>query len=141
MLTTADLTFTDLKKSISRNRILNHYKFAFIFKIKNTSIYDINSLYLEIIVKDGNRTVEKFNQIPVTKENPLLATHSTDYIKVDSEVLRYDKQIPEKLDVEIFASKQNDNNKILISSFSITREDLKKSPIDRFLQKYYLRFL
>lgn len=141
MLTTEDLKFTDLRKSISRNRLLSKYKFAFIFKIKNTSIYDINSLYLEIIVKENNRTLEKFNQVPVTKESPLLATQSTDFIKVDSEVLKYDKQLPEKLDVEIYASKQNDNNKILISSFSITGADLKKTPIDRFLQKYYLRFL
>ncbi len=140
ILSVNDVKITDVKSRMIYNKFFRCYKAAFAFKIRNISIYDINTLYAEIVVRDEFKTVYKIKKELVNSEKPLESAKYTDLFKENTDTIKYKKQPPSKLYVDIYVSKQPDNNKMLIDTIIIEKEKKERSVIERWLRRFAARF-
>ncbi|MDD3435963.1 MAG: hypothetical protein PHC64_02310 [Candidatus Gastranaerophilales bacterium] len=110
-------------------------------RFKNISKYDINSLYLKIVFKDDNQTIDEYEQLIVDPTSMLPPNAYTPFISIktkDSQPKK-DNQ-PKKIIAEIYVSKTAESYKLHLKTIEI-KEEIKEKHSLNFFQKFVRKLL
>lgn len=137
------LSVEDLSLEYAEGRIsLNLWKQKYIInielKFKNVSKYDLDSLYLDIVFKDGNRTISNYSEQVVDKTSVLKSGAQSPIISVKTSIdkTKEDKS-PKKITAEVYISKTEHSYKLLLKTFELQEKVKEKRP-NKFLVRIAL---
>lgn len=109
-------------------------------RLKNISRYDIDSLYLEIVFKNGNEVIGDYFKQIVDKKSPLKVGAFSPLISLRiSEPKKFRSNKPEVITAEIYVSKTEKSYKLLLTTFTI-KEKVHKKHVNKFLRQFGLVF-
>lgn len=135
ILSIEDLVVEYAQGSISFNPWMQKYNLKFELKLKNKSKYNFDSLYLEIIFRDGDKIINNnFKQV-IDKTSVLNAGAQSPLINIETSVKKtLDFKLPEKITVDVYASKLDHSCKLLLKTVEI-QEQVKNKPMNKFVVK------
>lgn len=127
ILSVNDLEIEDFSSNIRSNNWYKKYTIDVGFKVKNISKYNLNSLYIETIIKDANETIDShFKQI-ADKNSPIKVNSQSPRVslKATKKKTPLDSS-PQKIIVQISAAKTPESYKILLKEFEVTEKTKRK---------------
>lgn len=135
ILSIEDLVVEYAQGKISFNPWMQKYNIQFELKLKNKSKYNFDSLYLEIIFRDGDKIINNnFKQV-VDKKSVLNAGAQSPLINIQTSIKKIlEDQFPKKITVDVYASKLDHSCKLLLKTIEI-QEQVKKRPMNKFVVK------
>lgn len=122
-----DLAIIQPKGFFALNLWRNKYHLNFECKFKNTSSFDVNSLYIELIFRTKYKEIYTYKQqifdanstLPAGKTSALIGINS--YVKIPR-----DDEIVNNMTVQVYVSKLEDSSKIFLTEIPIKRRVHKK---------------
>ena len=141
VLSVDDILIDDIKGSIKSDNWKRKYNINVSFRLENSSEYDINSLYMEMIFEDKGIIVDTYHKkiidsktlLKVGEQGPIINIH-TSLKKVHKE-----KRLKE-LNVKIYISKKENSHKLLLKEFKIKEEPKRGLKIKLFSRIFYLPY-
>lgn len=126
--------------TIKQNYWKTKYKISLQFQLRNTANYNMDSLYLDIVFKDGEEIIGNYYKQIITPNNMLDAWSETPPIIIDitKEKTGRDKS-PKQISVEVYAAKTEEAYKILLGTYSL-EEQIKKPEMNKFVKKFLTIF-
>lgn len=136
ILSIEDLIVEHAGGKVSLNPWSQKYHIDFELKLKNKSKFNFDSLYLEIIFKDGDKIINNnFRQV-IDRQSILNAGAESSMIDIHTLLKKTrDDQYPKKITVEIYASKLKNSCKLLLKTVTI-EEQAKKRTTNKFVLKF-----
>lgn len=120
ILSVNDLSVESIEGEIVRNSLLKKEKIVLDFKLRNSSLKEIKSLYLKIVFKEGNKVLDEFNQQAIIPEEPLKSGMMSPIISIRATKKRDNTSTkPENIIAEISASKTQDTYQIILAKVEI----------------------
>lgn len=127
ILSVSDIEVENPQGKINFSRWRNKYKINFEFSLKNVSELNINSLYIEIVFKDGETVLDTYTNQIADSKFILRPDTSTPDVHIKTMVSPSEDEIrPKQINVQIFASKNSTSYKMLIYEM-ILREHIKNA--------------
>lgn len=140
ILSVNDLQIESALGKIRLNYWRTKYKISLEFQLRNTSNYNMDSLYLDVVFKDGKETIGDYYKQIITSNNILDAWTETPPIVIDMAKERTGKDIsPKKITVEVYAAKTEEAYKILLGTFEVEEQPRKKE-MNRYVKKFLMIF-
>lgn len=142
ILSINDIVVENLKGEIKLNRWNEKYSIDLEFNIKNLSKHNINSLYLDIVFKDGEKIIDNYYKQVVDSKSILKLNSSgpTIYIRTYKNK-RPEDSSPKELTAQIYAAKTEAVYKILLKEIVFKEKTSKKeNRFIQFLHKLSYRF-
>lgn len=140
ILSVNDISLENVKGEITTN---NWTKKNYIYlegRIKNTSKNDLDSLYLQIIFKDGNETIGDYSKQIIDKNSILKAGTYSPIVSIRmSEPQRNKIDSGKNITAEVYASKVEKSYKLLLKIVDI-KENIQKKTKNKFLKNFGLLF-
>lgn len=137
ILSVDDLYIDDLSGKISVDTWKLSYKVSVSLKFQNVSKYPINSLYLYVVFKDGDKVLDTYSEQVIDGQHSLKVRETSPLINIEATSKKVVfKEDTKAITVQILASKGVDSYKLLLKEFTI-KERIKQSgnPIKQFLRK------
>lgn len=132
ILSIEDFAIEDTKGKISENNWTNKYNINFEFRLKNISKSNIDSLYLNIVLKDGNKEIENYSKQIFDKKSIFKAGSQSPMMNFKTSLKRtIDDQSPKKITAEIYASKTEHSYKLHLKTFEF-EENINNPKKSRF---------
>lgn len=127
ILSVQDLAVEYAEGTIKLSRWRKKYNINLELEIKNTSAYNIPSLYLNVIFKDGDQIIDEYkqqivDQNSVLKPGQVSPTISIKTIKEQND----DDKSPKKITAEVYALKEENGYKVLIKEVTIIENAPRK---------------
>lgn len=144
LLSVADIDIMQPEGEIMINKWFKKYKMNFSFSLKNISKYNINSLYLNVVFKDGNEVLESFSKQIIDNLTPLKSGAEIPTISIETSARSIAQDFPEEITVLVYASKKEDSLQLLLQEFTIKQKPAKKKPknrVERFFLKYIFPYI
>ena len=144
LLAVADIEITEPTGEILVNKWFKKYKMDFSFALKNISKYTLNSLYLNIVFKDGDEIIESFSKQIIEGTIPLKSGEKIPFINIKTTEKSFIGDCPNEITVQVYASKKEDSRQLLLKELVIKQKPKvkkSKSQLELFLQKYVLRYI
>lgn len=153
LLSLDDISIEAESDNLKLNSWTNKYNISLEFKLKNISEYDIKSLYLDVVFKDGNKVINEYQQKIADTNSVLKAFAYSPLISLHTDEKSNSNDIhPKKLTAEIYVSKTEKSYKILLKRVNFietisarSSAKGKKQPhrniIKLFLLKYFFPHL
>ena len=138
------LQFTDvlvepISGNITTNRLLRTYRVVAEVSLTNTSKYNINSLFFEVVFSDGDEVIERFYKQIINDKTYLRSGESIPIIDVKTKRIRMNEDFPKEINVKIYASKKQDSYKLLLKEFTVKR--IEKSRTVSWLERFCLKYI
>lgn len=135
IVSVSDVVIQDFSGGIYKSKWLRKKNIKVEFRVKNTSHKDIDSLYMEIIFKNGEHFVDHYSKM-IADEGSIIKVGDVSPIinlKASNKKLRSDDSSPiKKVTVEIYISKTSKSYKLLLQKFDII-EHKSTSPVDQIV--------
>ena len=140
ILSVDDIKIEDTSGDITLKKFKKKYKINLEFRLKNTSKSNINSLYLEVVLKDKNngrdeiidtyceQIVDRKSVLGIGFYSPLID------IKAFEQQTANDKS-PKEMTAEIYVSKTEKAHKLLLQTIEI-KEKIKKKHTNKFARNF-----
>lgn len=140
ILTINDIQVEAAFGKMSLNYWKTKYKISLEFQLRNTSNYNMDSLYLDVVFKDGNQVIGNYYKQVINEHNILDAWTETPAIIIDitKEKTGRDKS-PKQITVDVYAAKTEDAYKVLLGTYSI-EEQIKRPEMNRYIKKFLIIF-
>lgn len=138
LLSLDDLAVEAESNSLKLNSWTGKYDISLEFKLKNTSEYNIKSLFLDVIFKDGDKVVNEYFQQIANKDSVLKAFAYSPIISLRTEEKQNTKDThPKRITAEIYVSKTEASYKILLKriNFVETASDKTKAETPSTINK------
>lgn len=140
ILSVDDLALEEAEGKVKSNGLTKKNNIYLGFKFKNTSDYDIDSLYSEIIFKDGNEIIGDYFKQIVDKKSVLKAGSYSPFVTIrTSQLQRIKDNKPKIITAEIYVSKTEKSYKLLLKTVDI-KEEIRKKRTNKFIKKFGLFF-
>ena len=126
ILSIDDLQVDELTSKIDLNNWYQRYTIAVEFKIKNISKYNLNSLYVETIIKDSDGVIDSYFKQIADKNSPIKINSQSPTISLKAHKKKASSDSsPKKVTIQISAAKTAQSYKILLKEIDVT-EKIKK---------------
>ena len=135
-----DISLDYMDAEISSNNWLSKYVVKVEFRIKNVSDKNINSMYLEIVLKDGDKVINDYFEQFVNEKSILKAGKMTPLIVIKTATERkFNKQdTPREITAQIYVAKSPKADKLLLQEVKMQKES-KPAP-NNFKDKFFKLF-
>lgn len=140
ILSVKDISITDAHGIVYMNNIFKKYKVYLELKLNNTSKFDIDSLFVFVVIKDGGITIQEYSQqvadeknvFKKGKPNRIVAMSiSGDYKDVNKETL------PGTLTADIYVAKTEKSCKLLLKTVDLAKEH---KTINKYVRQFAKQF-
>lgn len=140
ILSVNDITLEDVKGEIKSNNWMKKDNIYLETRFKNVSKNIIESLYVDIVFKDGHKVIGDYFKQIIDKKSPLKAGASSPLISIrisEPQSLRNNK--PKVITAEVYVSKTEKSYKLLLTTVAI-KEMVSKKHTNKFLKEFGLFF-
>lgn len=141
ILSVYDIQISDEVGKFSLNKLFRNYKVSISLALKNTSKYDIDSLFLEVVFKDEGEVIDRYSKQIVEKISPLKTGEKFPLLYVQTKKIQVTDQFPKEVTVEIYASKNQDSRKLLLDKLIVKPEVKKANKTKNWLDEFYLKHI
>lgn len=136
LLSVEDISVEAESGKIKLNGWTRKYDIKFEFRLKNLSEYDMRSLVIDVIFKDGNTIIDEHIKKIADKDSPLKAFAFSPIISLKTrEKQTLQDNFPKKITVEVYAMKTEDSYRMLLKTVDLEEKAKEKSG------KRYFKFL
>lgn len=140
ILSVDDISVGEAEGRIKLNKWTKKYNVGFKVTFKNTSREDINSLFLDVLFKDGLKTIDEYHEQIVTDESKLYAGNESPFIIIKTSFKKTKADVhPKKINVEVYVSKTDKSCKLLLKTITI-EEQIKPRKINKFIRAFAVLF-
>lgn len=136
-----DVKLDDIQGKIKTNKLTGKSSIYLKTRVKNVSKNDINSLFVEIIFKDKNKTLGDYSKQIVDNDSILKIGSYSSVISIKLtgiKVSKFDDK-PRTVTAEIYAMKTDRSYKLLLKTFDI-KEKLEENQINQYIKKFIKNF-
>lgn len=142
ILSVEDLSVEAADGKISFNPWSKKYNINIQFKLKNISEYNMNSLYVGVLIKDGGKDIDQYFNQMADKRTPFKAGAFSPTISFKAkEDQTKEDTYPKKVTALIFASKTETSYKIFLKALNISEQSKHKPhTIKLFGQEFVLPY-
>lgn len=139
LLSVSDIGLRDLECKVDTYKLFNIYKLNVNMILKNTSNFNINSLYMYFVFKNKDEIIDKVDRQIINDRTPLTMNSDTD-INITTKTKSL-MMMPEKITLEIFVSKTATSYKLLLKTITIdTEPKAKKNKFKEFFLERFLEY-
>lgn len=140
ILSVNDLQIESAFGKMQLNYWKTKYKISLEFQLRNTANYNMNSIYLDVVFKDGKEVIGNYYKQIITPSNTLDAWTETPPIVIDITKEKTGRDAsPKEVTVDIYAAKTEDAYKILLGQYSI-KEQINKPEMNKYLKQFLILF-
>lgn len=142
ILSVEDLSVEATDGKINFNPWSKKYNISIQFKLKNISEYNMNSLYVGVLLKDKNKDIDQYFNQMADKRTPFKANAFSPTISFKASINQTkDDAYPKEITALIFASKTENSYKVFLKKVKIS-EQTKHKPhtIKLFGQEFVLPY-
>ncbi len=123
ILSVEDVAILEPRGKIKLNKWSKKYNIDFDFRLKNVSKYNINSLFVEIVFKDGNKVIGDYLKQIVDQKSELKAGSEGITVNINTtKIQTLEDKSPKTITVEVYATKKEDSYKIFLKQFHIVEK-------------------
>lgn len=141
LLSVSDVEISDETGKIDINRLFRNYRVSLSLALKNTSKYDINSLFLEVVFKDKDEVIERYSKQIVEELTPLKSDEKFPLLYIQTGKINVTDDFPKKIKVEIYVSKKEDSRKLLLDELIVNYVPEKNNKVRNWFEEFCLKYI
>ncbi len=139
LLSVEDICINNINGEIRLNNWRKKYNINLEFTLKNTSKYNINSLFIEIIFKDKDEIIDTYSKKIINSKSKLKPGEQSPIIHIKTSTRKIDSdKLSKQLKAQIYASKSEDSYNILLKDLDIKEVVKNNEGFKKVLPKFFL---